>query len=422
MEHIKKIIENELKNLEVDDRILFRKTSLKTFEYLVTNLEKRMEDFEAKILDSTISQEDNMNIVTMIVPKDDFYLYEERFSPVLPSDEIEKKLLEILDTEEKIYKKIVLNTDRDKFLGLEEIEINGTAHIEEKEYSFTFKLEKDNEYLEKVKEIYEVFGLNGMKWKTLNTPYFNKIFKLKIKDYDREILEVLKKVDGNIEIVIEKNELERYWMEDYILVWNIIRMSMMGNGEIQPTKDRIHYEHTLFFNNIRNIYLCPDKDIYIYYIQRIGTGFRIVTDENREMKWEFIKISDTDEKVCEKKLGLSVFSNRMNLSFINKIKMENDIRLRNLGEIKRIVNSFTDVTSRIELINVEVTDHEKKYVATNDLNPFMIDEFKLKGENSNIYLYFRELKRDVHIKEIMDFIISELQIYFPEYRCRGVLI
>lgn len=422
MEHIKKIIENELKNLEVDDRILFRKTSLKTFEYLVTNLEKRMEDFEAKILDSTISQEDNMNIVTMIVPKDDFYLYEERFSPVLPSDEIEKKLLEILDTEEKIYKKIVLNTDRDKFLGLEEIEINGTAHIEEKEYSFTFKLEKDNEYMEKVKEIYEVFGLNGMKWKTLNTPYFNKIFKLKIKDYDREILEALKKVDGNIKIVIEKNELERYWMEDYILVWNIIRMSMMGNGEIQPTKDRIHYEHTLFFNNIRNIYLCPDKDIYIYYIQRIGTGFRIVTDENREMKWEFIKISDTDEKVCEKKLGLPVFSNRMNLSFINKIKMENDIRLRNLGEIKRIVNSFTDVTSRIELINVEVTDHEKKYVATNDLNPFMIDEFKLKGENSNIYLYFRELKRDVHIKEIMDFIISELQIYFPEYRCRGVLI
>lgn len=102
--------------------------------------------------------------------------------------------------------------------------------------------------------------------------------------------------------------------------------------------------------------------------------------------------------------------------------MENDIRLRNLGEIKRIVNSFTDVTSRIELINVEVTDHEKKYVATIDLNPFMIDEFKLKGENSNIYLYFRELKRDVYIKEIMDFIISELQIYFPEYRCRGVLI
>lgn len=422
MKHIKKIIENELKNLEVDDRILFRKTSLKTFEYLVNNLEKRMEDFEAKILDSTISQEDNMNIVTMIVPKDDFYLYEERFSPVLPSDEIDKKLLEILDTEEKIYKKIVLNADRDKFLGLEEIEINGTAHIEEKEYSFTFKLEKDNEYMEKVKEIYEVFGLNGMKWKTLNVPYFNKIFKLKIKDYDREILEVLKKVDKNIEIVIEKNELERYWMEDYILVWNILRMSMMGNGEIQPTKDRIHYEHTLFFNDIRNIYLCPDKDIYIYYIQRIGTGFRIVTDENREMKWEFIKISDVDEKVCEKKLGLPVFSNRMNLSFINKIKMENDIRLRNLGEIKRIVNSFTDVTSRIELINVEVTDHEKKYVATIDLNPFMIDEFKLKGENSNIYLYFRELKRDVYIKEIMDFIISELQIYFPEYRCRGVLI
>ena len=51
MKHIKKIIENELKNLVEDDRILFRKTSLKTFEFLVNDLEERMKNFESKILD-----------------------------------------------------------------------------------------------------------------------------------------------------------------------------------------------------------------------------------------------------------------------------------------------------------------------------------------------------------------------------------
>ena len=54
MKHIKKIIENELKNLVEDDRILFRKTSLKTFEFLVNDLEERMKNFESKILDSAI--------------------------------------------------------------------------------------------------------------------------------------------------------------------------------------------------------------------------------------------------------------------------------------------------------------------------------------------------------------------------------
>lgn len=178
----------------------------------------------------------------------------------------------------------------------------------------------------------------------------------------------------------------------------------------------------LFFNNNNNVYLCPDKEIYIYYIQRILNGFRIITDENREMKWEFIKIAEADEKVYEKKLNYPVFSNRINPSFINKIKMENDIRLRNLGEIKRIVNSFDDITKRMELVRAEITDEEKRYISTNDSNPFVIDEFKLKGKNSNMYFYFKIIKKDFYIKEILDFIISELQLYFPEYDCKGVLV
>ena len=140
------------------------------------------------------------------------------------------------------------------------------------------------------------------------------------------------------------------------------------------------------------------------------------------MKWEFIKISEVDEKIYENKLKFPVFSNRINPSFINKIKMENDIRLRNLGEIKRMVNSFDDVSRRMDLVKVEIADGEKRYTVSDDLNPFLIDEFKLKGKNSNMYLYFKILKKDLYIREVLDFIISELQLYFPEYNCRGVLV
>lgn len=241
-------------------------------------------------------------------------------------------------------------------------------------------MEKDDSYDRKIKEIYDVFGLNGLKWRTLNTPYLYKAFKVVIVEFKEELLEELKKTDEVLNIDIDKKGFEKNWVEDHLILWNVIHINMLGNGEINPTKDRIHYEHTLFFNNNNNVYLCPDKEIYIYYIQRILNGFRIITDENREMKWEFIKIAEADEKVYEKKLNYPVFSNRINPSFINKIKMENDIRLRNLGEIKRIVNSFDDITKRMELVRAEITDEEKRYISTNDSNPFVIDEFKLKGK------------------------------------------
>lgn len=422
MKHIKKIIENELKNLIEDDRMLFRKTSLKTFEFLVNDLEKRIEDFESKILDSAISQENNISIINMIVPKNDFYLYEENFSPIILSDVIERPLVEILNSEDKVYKKIVLDIDRENIETISNLTFDGIGKLNGIAYSFIFKLEKDESYDKKIKEIYDVFGLNGLKWRTLNTPYLYKAFKVVIIEFQEELLEELKKTDEVLNIVIDKKGFEKNWVEDYLILWNIIRINMLGNGEINPTKDRIHYEHTLFFNNNNNVYLCPDKDIYIYYIQRILNGFRIITDENREMKWEFIKIAEVDEKVYEKKLNFPVFSNRINPSFINKIKMENDIRLRNLGEIKRIVNSFDDITKRMELVRVEITNEEKRYIPTNDSNPFVIDEFKLKGKNSNMYFYFKIIKKDFYIKEILDFIISELQLSFPEYDCKGVLV
>lgn len=422
MKYIKKIIENELKNLIEDDRMLFRKTSLKTFEFLVSDLEKRIEDFESKILDSAISQESTISIINMIVPKNDFYLYEENFSPIILSDVIERPLIEILNSEDKVYKKIILDIDRENIETISNLTFDGVGKLNGIDYSFIFKLEKDDSYDRKIKEIYDVFGLNGLKWRTLNTPYLYKAFKVVIVEFKEELLEELKKTDEVLNIDIDKKGFEKNWVEDHLILWNVIHINMLGNGEINPTKDRIHYEHTLFFNNNNNVYLCHDKEIYIYYIQRILNGFRIITDENREMKWEFIKIAEADEKVYEKKLNYPVFSNRINPSFINKIKMENDIRLRNLGEIKRIVNSFDDITKRMELVRVEITDEEKRYISTNDSNPFVIDEFKLKGKNSNMYFYFKIIKKDFYIKEILDFIISELQLYFPEYDCKGVLV
>lgn len=53
MERLKKVIENELKNLEVNERNLLRQTSLFTINKLIDNVKERMDEFEKSILDTT---------------------------------------------------------------------------------------------------------------------------------------------------------------------------------------------------------------------------------------------------------------------------------------------------------------------------------------------------------------------------------
>lgn len=422
MKHIAKIIENELKHMSDEDRGIFRKASLKTFEILINDLEKKMNNFEEKILDSAVSDKENINIVSMIVPKEEFYLYEEEFSPIILSDMQEKSLIDILESNEKIYKKIIIEDERNNLKIFENMKIQGKIKIKENIYNIDFILEKDESYVKRIKDIYDVFGLNSLKWRTINIPYINKIFKLKILNFNENLVDELKKESDNLKIEFEEDNNRRKWLEDYIIIWNIQKINMLGNGEIKPTVDRIHYEHTLYFNNNRNIYLCPNKEVYIYYIQKTATGFRVITDENKEMNWEFLSFNNVDEKIYEKKLKNPVFSNKINMSFINKIKLENDVRLRTIGEIKRIANSFNNVNQRLNLERVEITKEDKPYIKNSDLNFFKIDEFKLKGDNSNIYFYFSILKKDSYIEDILEFIISELQLYFPEYKCKGVFL
>ena len=62
MERLKKVIENELKNLEVNERNLLRQTSLFTINKLIDNVKERMDEFEKSILDTTIQKNENVYI------------------------------------------------------------------------------------------------------------------------------------------------------------------------------------------------------------------------------------------------------------------------------------------------------------------------------------------------------------------------
>ena len=420
MDRLKKVIEDELKNLDVEERNLLRRTALSTINSLIDIVGNRMENFERSILDTTIQKNENIYIGSLMIPKKDLYLYEVTYSPILNSDLEESDLKKILtdETEEKVFKRVFINLGLEKLVKLENKILTGTVFCGSKEYTLKFRLEFATEYLEKMKLLYDIFCLNTIKWRTYNIPYIRKMFKLVIVEYDPELARELK---GGEPVFIDKGELAPHWIEDHIIIWNIKEESASSDGLIKPTINKIHYEHTVVFENVSKVYLCPHSNNKIYTVAKtIDNSMKIVTDESRPIKWTFWSILPIEVRDYSR-LKFMFFDNKIDNNFINQIKMENDLRIRNKGEIYRVLNSYKDVRKYIKLENIIITSEERKCESLYEINDFIIDEFKLKGKKAYMYFEFTPLIKDEFTNDILSFIISDFQLYFPEYECKGIL-
>ena len=424
MTTIERILENELKKLAPEERETLRGEVLLTFNILYSNIINKMNSFESTILDTSIERNKDLSIVNMIVPKEDFYLFEENFSPVIPEDKNTMSIFSKIQEQESLYEKIVYVGDLDKIDEYDGYEFEGELNLEGKISIFKLKLVKDNSYKGKLEELYKTFQLNFLKWKTVNAPYLNRIFRIEIIEYEENLIEELANIPEVNEITslkIRDEIIKKYFAQDHITIWNISHAEKFGNGLIQPTENRINYIHTITSNDDVDLYLVPETGVHVYSIGKTSTGFRIVTDTNKDIYWKFISVSDVSKIKYDERLKYPVFDNYEISLFINKLKSLNKVRIRTVAEIHRIVNSYENIKKRFELIDVEITDKIKESEECKDLDYFIIDEFKLKKDTKYIYLYFEVIKKDIFLIEELSFIITMMQSFFPEYQCKGVL-
>ena len=415
-----KIINESLKELEKEERTLFRESSLETFDMLEKNIKNRMNNFEAKILSSGKKKEKYSTVVSILVPRDDYYLYEMKFSPMLEEDaeEINSKFFK--SEEEFFLKKILLDIGTEEIDKYDKMIFNGTLMVGEIRIDVLFKLEQDIEYKEKLKELYDVFCLNNVGWRTCNIPYINKVFKVVLTEYPEALKNMVFSDQEEIKAEIEIKELEKKIIKNHIILWNIKKNVLVGAGDIHPTKNRIHSEHYMTFDDVKSMYLCPEEQCHIYNVEERSDTVVIITDSSKKIKWRFLKIHEIDT-ITLSSLKYPVFENKMNENFLNKLRKESWSRLRNIGEVKRLIYSFESVVERLELEKIELDLKFTEKILTMELNEFIEDEFSLKGRKNNMILYFKLKKPDIYSYDILNFILSELQLYFAEYNCIGVL-
>jgi len=425
MTTIEKILENELKRLTPEERGTLREDVLLTFDTIYKNINNRMNTYENTILDTVIQRNKELSIVNMIVPKEDFYLYEEYFSPVMIGDTNQTSILSTLQTDEKLYEKLVYVGEMENIDAYNEKELDAKISFEGRTFLFKLKLLRDTSYEKKIDELYRTFQLNSLRWKTVNAPYLSRIFKLVIVDHDEDFLEEMSKISNSTHLYkleIESSEILQNFAQDYISVWNITPVQKFGNGVIEPTENRINYIHSIDSRENVDLYLVPEQGIHVYSVGKTSMGYRVVTDTNKNITWNFVSISDVSQIAYEEKLTYPIFKNQEISLFINKLRELNKVRIRTVAEIHRIIHSYQNIKNRFELVDVKVTDKMQGAVETKDLDFFIVDEFKLKKDTKYMYLYFKVLKNDVYLIEELSFIVTIMQSFFPEYQCKGVLV
>jgi hypothetical protein len=198
---------------------------------------------------------------------------------------------------------------------------------------------------------------------------------------------------------------------------------MKSDGFPMPAIDRINYEHVISLNKTGpdNGYLVKDNENLVRYIKRNKDELVIVSPKEKAGNWCILKVTQpVEEKV--RKFKYELISNCRKNSFINKFAQKQASIIRTKGEIMRIVNSF-EASGRFKPESIQFGEFKNSSCITYDLNSFIVDDIRVGNDRKIMKLRFTSEEKDYFlIYDLLSFLVSEIQMYFPEFECKGELI
>ncbi len=302
MGYLQNVINNELKRMSNNDRETFKKVVLLTYNEIINEFQERIEYFENRLIDSVKLINRNTSIYSLVINREDYFIFEDIFFPLYDDDlnDIDfSKFFQNGENDEKIVKRLFIQKTYKDLSEFEGLVIEGSIIVNGNYYDVEYKIEIDKRYNQKIKELYNVFMINGQNWNTVNTLYMTKIFKVILYKYDENLG---KENFGNKNIIInlDYRELEEYIVESPLLIWNVQEKDIIGTMLVRPTENNIRYEHTLKCSDSTGIYVYPkNENIFLTYITD-KNNFHIITDKKNINIWRVWEIKKINMSYIEK--------------------------------------------------------------------------------------------------------------------------
>ena len=421
---MKEIISEKIDNMEeLEDRTILKGIVRDVFEGLANYQKEFNHNLEDRVFNQIEDKEKHYDIYTTLVSREELKAISDFLLPILEEDSVEEspeEILEKIQSEdqpkiEKLFFTVPIKKIDD--LRQENKVFEGQIKTEEGSYRFEFVLEYNKEYIKAEKELYNIFVENMVGWRTANNPYGRRIFDVVVMDYDPEIEEITEFEEIEYDLDDVGEEMHR----NQVPVWNIREITQKGEGFPVPAGSKINYDHYISVENLdlSNGYLVLPEGFNIVSVKKEEDDIVITSDKSDSTPWQLLEIIQ-NKREKERDFDFPLLSNGRKEVFINKLMRSKMNNIQTRGDLERIINSYRNI-SEIKLEEVVVSSNDLAGI-TRDYNSFIKDEIREANLKKTMLLKCSTSLNGYLKEELLSFLVSEVQLYFPNYKCKGVYL
>lgn len=294
----------------------------------------------------------------------------------------------------------------------------GVLVTDKGEHQIQVKLRASTEYLKKIELLYDTFQKNGIPWVTVYGPYLFKFADLVMTDCQPP----LEEEENCRSYEVSFGELDQYARKNQIPLWNIDVYHTQTMNFPVPILDGVNYEHLLPIKSGSGCgYLVVVPDGFPCYMKQNKENMIITAPVDTMHNWEIMRIVPV--KAEEFRSGrYPLMGNRTKNSFLNRMESNGAFIIRTQGELIRMVNSF-EAAAGLELFEVHISEAAPEQAETYPMNFFLTDGIREERYKKCMRLVFkRKGEKSILDWDQMSFLVSEVQMSFPEYYCVGQLL
>ena len=411
---------------DLEQRKLLKNIVVGCFSGIIDYQETANRELMERVFNEVEDRESRYEIYMTVCPQQEVDPIDEFLFPVFAEDldEVQYDMEEIAtklaqDEEVKLFN-IFMKCDYPEVKKLVDFPhtYRGTLRTNLDEYEIKVCLKPDRRYLQEIVRLYHLFHKNGVCWKTVNLAYANRFFDVYLIQCDRE----LNSKEEIKEITFDLAEYEEYKMTGMVLLWNIQRVSARSNGFPVAATDRVNYKHAISITKLGedNGYLVDEKTDRFHYLTRSQSEIAVVCPEERATNWNLLKIT-RPSSTQERAYLFHPVSNGHKSSFINNYAQRHPVAIRTKAEIFRILSAF-EVSRDYKLEAIELSPCQETECFTYDMNFFISDDIRLASDKKIMTLKFKALNDSFLRYDMVSFLVSVVQMFFPEYECQGVFL
>ncbi len=351
-------------------------------------------------------------ITTGIIEREKFDLSNKEMFPMCKEDLIESKiktsdLLECLKSAKEFWVySIFLQADYSIIKELWDRKKIFSCIIKtlEGEYKGSVFVKPQTKYNKALKELYEVFQINGITWHTVCAPYVNKMFDVYVDSADVLDCEEIE------QIIIDFKEYTKYVKFHMVPTWNIEQVKVIADIQPEACIDELHYRHIINEKrlDVKSEYLVTNRNAQILEVNR-GKNLTIVSTQQDVKSWILYRVVQKQSMQYDYIVMPNQSKEMKNQVPRTKGGIFEFINMLGYSEFV-ILNNILFLEDKVEEDSYPMEKFISDEIAIPKIGTYMLLEFGIKGSE------------DYLTRDIISYLITALQREFREYICLGKIV